>query len=138
MSAGVAPIKVVAGLIRQNGSVLICQRHRDGSFPLKWEFPGGKVEAGETLEEGLVRELHEELDINAQVGGLLYRTRHDYPNDFSVELFFFYVESYAGQMCNLAFEQISWTTPDRLPTFDFLDGDAAFITLLIQGDLPLS
>ena len=138
MSTAASPIKVVAGLIRQNGALLICQRRRDGAFPLKWEFPGGKVEIGETLEDGLARELREELGIQACIGSLMYHTRHDYPNDFSVELYFFAVRSYAGQMSNQAFEQICWTTPGGLSAFDFLEGDAAFITLLTRGDLPLS
>jgi 8-oxo-dGTP diphosphatase len=137
MPAAVSTIKVVAGLIQQNGAFLICQRRRDGAFPLKWEFPGGKVEPGETLEESLARELQEELGIKACIGSLLYRTRHDYPDAFSVELFFYQVASYEGRMGNHAFEQMCWTTPDRLPTFDFLAADAAFITRLSQGELPL-
>lgn len=138
MSAAGSTIKVVAGLIRQNGALLICQRRRDGAFPLQWEFPGGKVEAGETLVESLARELQEELAINARIGPLLYRTRHDYPDSFSVELFFFRVESYAGRMRNQAFEQMCWTTPERLASFDFLAADREFITYLGRGDLPLS
>ena len=65
MSDVLATITVVAGLIQQGGRLLVCQRRRDGAFALKWEFPGGKVEPGETYEKGLRRELHEELGIDA-------------------------------------------------------------------------
>ncbi|MEE8304469.1 MAG: (deoxy)nucleoside triphosphate pyrophosphohydrolase [Candidatus Tectomicrobia bacterium] len=130
-------IKVVAGLIQQNGELLICQRRRDGAFALKWEFPGGKVEPGETYEESLHRELREELDIEAQIGPVVYRTRHDYPGAYTVELFFYYVPSYNGIVRNQAFEQVRWETPDRLAGFDFLAGDAELIVLLSQGKLPL-
>ena len=72
MSNPTSTIMVVAGLIQQPGKLLICQRRRDGAFALKWEFPGGKVEAGETCEDGLRRELHEELGESAEyyVSGL--------------------------------------------------------------------
>jgi 8-oxo-dGTP diphosphatase len=131
-------IQVVAGVIRQNNAFLICQRRRDGAFPLKWEFPGGKVEPGETLQESLARELQEELAINACIGPLLHRACHHYLNALSVELFFYQVTSYEGQPCNHAFEQMCWVTPDRLSAYDFLDGDAEFISRLCRGDVPLS
>src|SRR5215468_8749864 len=79
MSHASSTITVVAGLIQQGGRLLVCQRRRDGAFALKWEFPGGKVEPGETYENGLRRELREELGIEAHIGPEAYRTRHDYP-----------------------------------------------------------
>src|SRR5919197_4408282 len=85
MSSPASTIMVVAGLIQQGGKLLICQRRRDGAFALKWEFPGGKVEPGETYEHGLHRELREELGIEAHIGPEAYRTRHDYPGNYSVE-----------------------------------------------------
>jgi 8-oxo-dGTP diphosphatase len=131
-------LTVVAGLMqREDGRLLICQRHRDGAFPLKWEFPGGKIEPGETPTDSLRRELREELDIEAQVGGELYRTRHDYPGTYTVELIFYHIHAWHGALCNLAFEQIRWEAPAQLPSFDFLDGDAELITLLSQGTLTL-
>jgi len=136
MSSDSLTLNVVAGLIRQNGAFLICQRRRDGAFPLKWEFPGGKVESGETREESLARELQEELGINACIGPLLYHTRHAYPDGLAVELFFYHVTSYEGQLHNKTFEQMCWATADRLSAFDFLDGDHGFITFLEQGDFP--
>jgi 8-oxo-dGTP diphosphatase len=136
MSASLPTITVVAGLVQQQGMLLICQRRRGSAFALQWEFPGGKVEPGETSEEGLQRELHEELDIDARIGPERYRTRHHYPGKYTVELIFFDVTDFQGTPHNRAFEQIRWVAPASLPTFDFLEGDAELIALLSQGLLP--
>jgi 8-oxo-dGTP diphosphatase len=135
MSQAQRTITVVAGLMQRDGLLLICQRRRDGAFPLKWEFPGGKVETGETPEGSLRRELREELDIDVQVGVELYRTRHDYAGVHTVQLLFYHIQAFQGELCNRVFEQVRWEPPGRLSTFDFLDGDAELITLLSQGQL---
>jgi len=137
MSRPSPTISVVAGLIQQGNMLLICQRRRDGAFALKWEFPGGKVEPGETYEDGLRRELREELGIAARIGPEAYRTRHDYPGKYAVELTFYHVVDFSGTLHNYAFEQICWARPADLPTYDFLEGDAELIALLSQGQLPL-
>ena len=126
---------VVAGLIRQAGRLLICQRRRGQAHALKWEFPGGKVEPGETYEDGLRRELYEELGIDADIGAERYRTSHQYPGQYTVNLVFFDITGFRGLLHNQVFEQICWVTPAALPTFDFLDGDAELITRLSQGEL---
>lgn len=130
-------ITVVAGLIQQDGAVLICQRRRDGAFPLRWEFPGGKVEPGETAEASLRRELREELGIEAELGAELYRTRHDYPGVYTVELIFYAVRAFHGALHHHTFEQVRWEAPAHLARFDFLEGDAELITLLNRGQLLL-
>ena len=130
-------ITVVAGVLLHQGALLICQRRRDGAFPLKWEFPGGKVEPGETAEAGLRRELHEELAIVAEIGAELFRTRHDYPGVYTVELIFYHVRAFRGRLHNLAFEQVRWEPLARLAHFDFLEGDAELIALLRHGQLTL-
>jgi 8-oxo-dGTP diphosphatase len=137
MPQKLSALTVVAGLMQRHGALLICQRRRDGAFPLKWEFPGGKVEPGEAPEDGLRRELSEELDIDVQVGRELYRTRHEYPGAYTVELIFYHIPAFQGVLRNCAFEQIRWEPPVQLPAFDFLDGDAELITLLSQGTLRL-
>ncbi len=129
-------LTVVAGLIRQEDTLLICQRRRGDAFELKWEFPGGKVERGEAYKEGLRRELHEELGIDADIGPERYRARHHYPGKYTVELIFYDITTFRGMLRNRVFEQICWANPTSLPTFDFLDGDAELITLLSQGTLP--
>lgn len=130
-------LTVVAGLLQQQGQLLICQRRRDGAFPLKWEFPGGKVEPGETCEDGLRRELQEELGIEAEIGPEVYRTRHAYPGMKPVELFFYRIPTFRGALHNHAFEHIQWEHPTQLLAFDFLDGDAELIRLLAHGTLAL-
>jgi 8-oxo-dGTP diphosphatase len=127
----------VAGVILQHGRLLVCQRRRDGAFPLKWEFPGGKLEAGETPEAGLRRELHEELGIVAEIGAELYRTGHDYPGMYVVELLFYHVRHFRGRPQNHAFEQVRWEAPAHLGRLDFLAGDAELIRLFNEGKLLL-
>jgi 8-oxo-dGTP diphosphatase len=137
MSDSLPTIVVVAGLIWRDGTLLVCQRRHDGAFPLQWEFPGGKVETGETYEDCLRRELHEELGIDAELGPEAYRTRHDYPSKYTVELIFYHVPAFRGALHNHAFEQIRWEVPAHLSAFDFLAGDAELIMLLSQGQLSL-
>src|SRR5208283_3496077 len=95
--------RVVAGLIVQEGKILVCQRTRHQTMPLKWGFPGGKIEDGEQPRDALHRELEEELGIDAQVGEEVSRIRHEYPNGAAVELRFFAVREYAGKLENRIF-----------------------------------
>src|SRR5690348_1774691 len=123
---------VVAAVIEHGGRILIAQRKNEGPHALKWEFPGGKVEAGETPEAALRRELEEELDIDARVGGELTRYEYAYPGRAPILLIFYNIESFTGEPRNLAFEKIEWTPRDRLTDFDFLEGDTEFIRLLVS------
>ena len=137
MPSPLPTLTVVAGLIQRHGALLICQRRRDAAFALQWEFPGGKLEAGESGEAALRRELQEELGIVADIGAELYRTQHDYPGAYSVKLMFHHVTRFGGTLCNHNFEQIRWARPVLLPTFDFLAGDAELIGLLNQGEISV-
>jgi 8-oxo-dGTP diphosphatase len=128
-------VRVTAGVIREGGRVLVCQRRRGGAFELKWEFPGGKVEDGEDPQACLARELREELGIEATVGPEVYRTRHRYPNGFGVELFFYRVEDFRGTPQNNAFEGVRWAAPAELPALDFLEADRELVALLAEGRL---
>ena len=116
-------IEVVAGLIYRDGRLLICQRHRDSVFPLKWEFPGGKIEEGEDGVDALRRELMEELGIEIGAATFVCRHEHDYPGGPRVTLQFFRVRNFSGHVKNLVFEQICWTKLADLVRLDFLDGD---------------
>src|SRR5215203_7453235 len=120
-------IEVVAGLIFDRQKLLLCQRHHAGAFPLKWEFPGGKIEAGESHVSALTRELKEELGIDARETQLLHRHIHAYSNGPNVSLSFFHVIDYQGEIKNLVFEQITWCELVRLSEFDFLDGDLPLV-----------
>ena len=125
-------ITVAAGILKQDGKILICQRKPTGVFPLQWEFPGGKVEAGEDVQTCLRRELHEELAIEAEIGPQVSAFRYTYPNGFQVNLVFFWVEAYKGEIANQAFEQILWVDPRELPNFDFLEADRSLVTQLAR------
>jgi 8-oxo-dGTP diphosphatase len=118
---------VVAGVIERDGRILIAQRKRSGQHPLKWEFPGGKVEPGEAPELALQRELEEELGIRAQTGAEIMRYEYQYPGREPVLLVFYQVAEFSGEPRNLDFEQIEWVPRDRLGSFDFLEGDARFL-----------
>jgi mutator protein MutT len=137
-------INVVAALIEQNGRLLICQRRRAASFPLKWEFPGGKVQKGESPREALARELAEELALQGPgvtIGAELYRTRHRYPEHSDELELIFYSTSLPRELKavarNLAFEQIQWVAPAELRQYDFLPADGEFVTLLASGALRM-
>jgi 8-oxo-dGTP diphosphatase len=119
---------VVAAVIERDGSILIAQRKRTGHHPLKWEFPGGKVESNETPEAGVVRELREELDIGVQVGAEIGRYEFQYKGRWPIMLMFYRVVDFSGEPKNVDFEQILWAPRERLSDYDFLEGDAEFLS----------
>jgi 8-oxo-dGTP diphosphatase len=125
--------RVVAALIWKDGKILICQRTRHQPMPLKWEFPGGKIEEGEQPRDALRRELDEELGIAAVVGDEVERIHHQYPSGNSVELRFFDVHSYSGRLENRIFKQIVWALPSDLSTYDFLEADLALVAKLSKN-----
>lgn len=129
-------MQVVAALIFRGDRLLVCQRRQAGPFPLKWEFPGGKVEEGEGNWQALCRELREELQIEALSGEEIFRHGHKYPDGTEVELIFFRVENYRGVMTNRVFHQIRWAEPEELKKLDFLDGDLPLIDRLLSQGLP--
>ena len=121
------PTTVVAAVIEREGRVLIAQRKRTGQHPLKWEFPGGKVEAGEAPEAAVARELEEELAIQVRVDGEITRYEYQYPGRPPILLIFYSVAEFDGEPKNLDFEQIVWAPRGHLGEYDFLEGDAEFI-----------
>ena len=118
---------VVAAVIERDGCILIAQRKRTGQHPLKWEFPGGKVEPEEIPENALVRELVEELGIRVTVGPEIGRYEFQYEGRWPVMLMFYRVTKFSGEPKNLDFEQILWVPRERLLDYDFLEGDAEFL-----------
>jgi 8-oxo-dGTP diphosphatase len=127
-----AVLEVAAGVILRGDTVLVCQRKADGSHPLKWEFPGGKRQPGESLPQCLQRELHEELAIDAVVGDELWRTRHYYHVDRAVDLFFFQIATFDGEPRNRVFASIGWVARGELVTLDFLEADRALVEFLAR------
>jgi len=104
-------------------------------MPLKWEFPGGKIEEGEQPRDALRRELDEELGIQATIGDELARIQHEYPNGGVVELRFYIVREYKGELENRIFKDIQWVVPKDLPKFDFLEADLTLVDDLASGNL---
>ncbi len=128
---------IVAGLLCRDGHILIAQRARTQRHALKWEFPGGKVEPGETSEQALRRELVEELAVESDVGPLFQRIRHRYQETGELQLSFYWVTAFRGEPQNQVFEQIRWVRPQELADFDFLDADRPIVAALARlGELP--
>jgi 8-oxo-dGTP diphosphatase len=133
--AGPALRFVAAALIMRGGEVLIAQRRADQPMALQWEFPGGKIEAGESPEQALARELDEELGIKAVIGPRVTRIRHNYRHGGAVDLQFFTVHEFSGEIENRIFQQVLWTRLEDLPTYDFLTADRGLIRDLAAGKL---
>ncbi len=127
--------RVVAALIFKDDQVLVCQRTRYQTMPLKWEFPGGKIEEGEQPRDALRRELNEELGIDATIGEEVARIRHEYKNGSAVELRFYAVREYQGEIENRIFKDMRWAIRSNLPSFDFLDADRQLVKELAEGKI---
>jgi 8-oxo-dGTP diphosphatase len=134
-AAGPALRFVAAALIVRGGEVLIGQRRPDQPMAMQWEFPGGKIEAGESAEQALARELHEELGIQATVGQRVTRIRHNYRHGGAVDLQFFAVNEFTGEIENRIFHQLRWVKLEDLPGYDFLAADRGLIRDLAAGKL---
>ena len=118
--------------------MLVCQRRRTDRFALLWEFPGGKVEPGEELQQALARELKEELGVVAPVGPEVYRTTFHYREmRNTTELVFFAAAARPEDVQNLAFESIEWRTPQTLTDLDFLPADRDLVVQLASGALRI-
>jgi len=104
-------------------------------MPLKWEFPGGKIEEGEQPRDALRRELEEELGIEATIGDEIARVQHRYPNGVVVELRFFVVREFRGEIENRIFRDLQWPAAKDLASYDFLEADASLVKDLVAGKL---
>jgi 8-oxo-dGTP diphosphatase len=104
-------------------------------MPLKWEFPGGKIEEGEQPRAALHRELDEELGIDAKIGEEVSRIVHEYSGGGSVELRFFVVREYHGKIENKIFKDVRWSAPSELPAYDFLEADLQLVQDLVDGKI---
>jgi 8-oxo-dGTP diphosphatase len=127
---------VVAALIYRDGRVLACRRRDDQSHAGKWEFPGGKVEQGETPAQALERELREELGIEARVGPEVTSFEYAYPGKQAVRLVFHQVREFAGDPDFSQFAAARWTAEQELPELDFLEADVDLVKRLARGEFP--
>ena len=102
---------------------------------LKWEFPGGKIELGETAPQALARELNEELGITASIGRHVITVRHTYRNGGAIEIQFFLVDAFTGELENRIFRDMRWSPIADLPALDFLAADLTLVRDLADGKL---
>ena len=130
-------LAVVAGVIESGGKILVCQRRRNDTFGLMWEFPGGKIKQGETPRQALARELQEELGVKAEISEELFQTTHRYAEmSEPIKLTFFSATLDPDLIRNLAFETMEWRAPESLGGFNFLPADREFVALLIRNKSP--
>jgi len=124
------PIDVVAGVIRrEDGRILITQRLADDTLGGYWEFPGGKVDPGEALRAALVRELREELGVEAEVGAEIHQIVHAYP-DRDVRLYFYEARIVSGEPQKIEVADLRWVTHDELGEYQFPEADRPLIEQL--------
>jgi len=128
-------IQVVTAVIeREDRRLLIGQRRREDSSPLKWEFPGGKVKVGESLEHALARELREELDVTLLRAVPISRVEHDYGGSMgSLSIMFFAATIRESELRPGPFEQVVWVLPRELSQYDFLTANRRLIAELATG-----
>jgi 8-oxo-dGTP diphosphatase len=129
-------ITIVAAVIEREGRLLICQRRKDDALGLKWEFPGGKVEEGETAEAALARELREELGVALRSCKEIARVQHTYGElPEPREIRFFAADIGNEEIAPRGFEQTAWVRPKELGAYDFLAANAALVAHLATGKI---
>ncbi len=126
-------IKVAAGIIWKDGSVLLCQRKTTVKYPLKWEFPGGKIERYETPEKCLKRELYEELAITATIGKEFHRQHVIYTDAGAFDVMYFSIHQFEGIPENRAFSEIRWVRSTELRSYDVLEGNREVIRMIDEN-----
>ncbi len=123
-------IQVVAAIIRKEGRILATQRG-SGEFAGGWEFPGGKIEPGESKEEALIREIKEELDLDIKVEEFVYRVEYDYPK-FHLQMDCFFASIREGEIVLTEHREAKWLTKEMLYEVDWLPADIDLISVLTE------
>lgn len=122
-------IRVVAGIIKRDGKVLIARRASHKTMSGKWEFPGGKVEEGENPERALEREILEEFGVVVRTKEFLHANQHDY-GDFKIELIAFSADYIDGVFKLSDHDKMEWIVPEELYSYDLTDADIPLISIL--------
>jgi 8-oxo-dGTP diphosphatase len=130
------PISVVVALLVRDGAVLMGERRPGKVYPLHWEFPGGKVEDGESLEEALRRELREELAIEIGTAQEWHRELATYSTGHVYDIHYFVVRTFEGEIHNLEFQQVLWITAHHLPRLLHLSGNQNILEKLLSERIP--
>ena len=126
--------RVTVGILQQNGKILVCQRKKGTRYELKWEFPGGKVEPNESIENCLKRELQEELSLKVGSIGRVEIQSADYDDGGKFEVHYCFVTDFEGEPRNNVFEQIRWVSPHELAKLDHLEGNKAIIAQITRDN----
>ena len=119
-------VNVVGAFVQRDGKILICRRPKNKAQALLWEFAGGKIEAGESKQDALVRECVEELAVTISVGEELCAVTYDYP-EVTVNLTVFFASILSGEPRCLEHEEIRWITADQIDDFEFCPADVEII-----------
>jgi 8-oxo-dGTP diphosphatase len=123
--------QVTAAILIKDNKILIAKRSAKGKVPHKWEFPGGKIENGETPEECLIREMNEEFGIKINVGAYFGNSIYDYSHG-EIELLAFFVEWISGSMAPAVHDEIRWVTQEELGNYDFAPADIPIVDKLLN------
>jgi 8-oxo-dGTP diphosphatase len=129
----ISMVRAAVAILRENGRVLVCQRKRNSQYALKWEFPGGKVESGESPQDCVRRELREELHIDVAAFGPSESQVNRYGDGGVFEVTFCFILQFRGKPVNKIFEEIRWVTLDELRKMDVLEGNRAFVSKLDES-----
>jgi 8-oxo-dGTP diphosphatase len=130
------PIEVATGLLVKDGKILMCRRREDKLYPLFWEFPGGKLEAGETPLQALQRELMEELMIVVTSAEVWFEDTMSYSNGLTYHVTFFLVREFEGEPVNTEFNAIDWFTASELDFIQQLSGNLNILEKIAEEGLP--
>ncbi|QJB57997.1 (deoxy)nucleoside triphosphate pyrophosphohydrolase [Pseudodesulfovibrio sp. zrk46] len=122
-------IEVVAGIIWQDGQYLAVERPEGAKMAGWWEFPGGKIEPGESRDDAIVRELQEELGVTPVEFEYWRDLKHEY-DEFVVQLYFFHISNYTGRLTSLEDQRMEWVDPAKPPTLDYLPADIVIVEAL--------
>ena len=124
-------ITVVGAMIEREGKYLITQRKPTATLPLLWEFPGGRVEPGETDAQALARELKEEMDINVEVADQVMHVQHSYP-DYDIDFRVYRCKLIAGDIKHLRVHDHRWVAPAELDDYEFPPADQKTFEQLLE------
>lgn len=128
-------VRTVAGVIRNENGEVLCTLRDKGKYDyvsFKWEFPGGKIEEGETLEQTLTRELHEELEIDVEIGKFFYQVEHDYP-DFHLSMAVFDCKLISKELKMNVHKDIKWLRPADMMSLNWAEADIPVAKLIASG-----
>ena len=124
--------QVTAAVIEKDGKILIAQRRKGSTLGGRWEFPGGKIEPGETAEVCLKRELKEEFDIESEIGEFITASQFRYCL-VPIELLAYRVKHFSGEFRVNEHEEIRWVTPSELKLYDFMLADKPIVEILLKN-----